>query len=64
MTVQFTVPDMACGACVSTIEKAVKAIDPAAEFEANTDSKVVKISTSQTADTMKQAIANAGYDPQ
>lgn len=64
MTVQFTVPDMACGACAETIEKAVKAIDPAAEFEADTTSKVVKIASNQADQMLKQAIQKAGYNPQ
>ncbi|MBE9031540.1 heavy-metal-associated domain-containing protein [filamentous cyanobacterium LEGE 11480] len=64
MTLQFTVPDMACGACASTIEQAVKAIDPGAEFEADTTRKIVKISTMTPAAQMQQAIQKAGYNPQ
>ncbi len=64
MTLEFTVPDMACGACANTIEKAIKAIDPAAEITADTTTKLVKISTSTDADALKQAIEQAGYRPQ
>jgi copper chaperone len=64
MTIEFTVPDMACGACANTIDQAIKAIDPAAEFSADTTTKVVKISTSTDATVLKVAIEQAGYHPQ
>jgi copper chaperone len=64
MSLEFTVPDMACGACANTIEKAIKAIDPGAEITADTTTKLVKIATSSPAETVKQAIENAGYHPQ
>jgi copper chaperone len=64
MTIEFTVPDMACDACANTIEKAIKSIDPAAELSADTTTKVVKISTTTDAAPLKQAIEQAGYHPQ
>jgi copper chaperone len=64
MTLEFTIADMACGACANTIELAIKAIDPAAEISADTTTKLVKISTTTSADTLKQAIEQAGYHPQ
>jgi copper chaperone len=64
MPLEFTVPDMACGACANTIEKAIKAIDPAAEMTADTTTKLVKITTTTASDTVKQAIEQAGYHPQ
>jgi copper chaperone len=64
MTIEFTVPDMACGACANTIEKAIKAIDPGAEITADTTTKLVKILTTTASATVKQAIEQAGYHPQ
>ncbi len=64
MTLEFTVPDMACGACANTIEIAVKAMDPAAEITADTTTKLVKITTTTAAAALKQAIEQAGYHPQ
>jgi copper chaperone len=64
MTLEFTIADMACGACANTIELAIKAIDPAAEITADTTSKLVKISTTTASATIKQAIEQAGYHPQ
>ncbi len=64
MTLEFTIADMACGACANTIQLAIKAIDPAAEIAADTTTKVVKIATTTTAAALKQAIEQAGYHPQ
>jgi copper chaperone len=64
MQIEFTVPDMACGACANTIEKAIKVIDPAAEITADASTKFVKILTTSAAETVKQAIEQAGYHPQ
>ncbi len=64
MNFKFTVPDMACGACANTIEQAIKAIDPSATIEANTETKEVEIATVAAAAPLKQAIQQAGYNPQ
>lgn len=61
MSLQLTVPNMACSACSETIAKAVKAIDPAATVEADTKTKLVIIETQAPETTIKQAIADAGY---
>lgn len=61
MTLQFTVSDMACSACVETIAQAVTAIDPAAKVEADPKTKQVNIETQKTEVEVKQAIATAGY---
>ena len=61
MTLEFKVPDMACAACVTTITKAVTAIDAAAIVEADPKTKQVKIETQQSETAMKHAIVAAGY---
>ena len=61
MTLQLTVPNMACSACSDTITKAIKAIDPAATVQADTKTKQVNIETQATETAIKQAITNAGY---
>jgi copper chaperone len=63
-TLSVTVPDMACGACVTTITEAVKAVDPSAEVKTNLESKAVEINASVTADALTQAIQQAGYTVQ
>ena len=61
MTLQLTVPNMACSACSDTITKAIKAIDPAATVQADTKTKQVNIETQATETAIKQAITDAGY---
>ena len=61
MTLQFTVSNMACSACVATITQAVIAVDPSAKVEADTKTKQVNIETQKPELEVKQAIATAGY---
>ena len=61
MTLQLTVPNMACSACSDTITKAIKAIDPAAAVQADTKTKQINIETQATETAIKQAITDAGY---
>lgn len=64
MTVQFTIPDMACAVCAGKIEKAVHAVDPDASFQADVTTKLVTIATQSDKTQLQQAIQAAGYSPQ
>lgn len=55
------VPDMSCGHCAATIEKAVKSVDPAAKVETDTEGKTVSIDSTAQEQSIKAAIATAGY---
>ena len=46
---KFNVPDMTCGHCVSTVTKAIKGLDAAAEGKADLASKTVTVETSAPA---------------
>ncbi|MBF2002109.1 MAG: heavy-metal-associated domain-containing protein [Synechococcales cyanobacterium M58_A2018_015] len=61
MTLQLTVPNMACSACADTITQAVNAIDPAAEVNADPKTKQVHINTQANEATIREAITAAGY---
>lgn len=61
MTLQLTVPNMACSACGDTITKAIKAIDPAATVQADPKTKRVEIDTQASEAAIRDAIATAGY---
>ena len=61
VTMEFTVSDMACSACVDTITEAVKALDTTAVVEADTQTKQVNITTTAAQAMVKEAIAAAGY---
>jgi copper chaperone len=63
-TLSVTVPDMACGACVSTITQAVQAVDPSAQVKTDLNSKAVDITASVTAAALTEAIQQAGYTVQ
>lgn len=61
MALQLKVPSMACSACSDTITKAVRNIDPGAEVEADTKTKMVRVETQQPEAAVRRAIAEAGY---
>lgn len=61
MTLTFTIPDMACSACSTTITNAVQALDPTATVQADTKTKQVNIDTQAPETEIKQAITAAGY---
>lgn len=61
MTLQLTIPNMACSACSNTITQAIQAIDPAAMVQADTKTKQVTVETHATEAAIQQAIAAAGY---
>lgn len=61
MTLQLKVPKMACSACVETITKAVKVVDPAAIVQADPKTKLVNIETQASESAIARAIAAAGY---
>ncbi len=60
MTLQLTVPKMACSACVNTITKAVKTVDPNA-IQAEPKTKLVRIETQAKVTAIKQAITAVSY---
>lgn len=59
--VELNVPDMTCGHCASTINKAVKELDPAARLEFALGEHRVRIASSATREELREAIAEAGY---
>ncbi|PZU95649.1 MAG: copper resistance protein CopZ [Leptolyngbya sp.] len=61
MTMQLTVPNLACSACVDTVTQAIQAIDAAAQVNADPKTKQVNVTTAASEAEIKQAIAAAGY---
>lgn len=59
---RFSVPDMSCGHCVASIEKAVKAVDASADVACDLDTHVVEIGTSAGQETITSALRDAGYE--
>lgn len=61
--VSFTVNDMTCNHCVSTVNKAVLSVDPQAEVKIDLGTKQVDIKSNQPASEFAHAIEEAGYTP-
>lgn len=61
MTLQFKVPNMACSACSDTIAKAIQAVDPAANVQADPKTKLVNVETQAPETDVRAAVTAAGY---
>ncbi len=62
--IAFEVNDMTCGHCVSTITKAVKAVDAGARLDIDLAAHRVQIEPAEAdADELREAIQEAGYTP-
>ncbi|KQV92667.1 heavy-metal-associated domain-containing protein [Pelomonas sp. Root1237] len=62
--IAFEVNDMTCGHCVSTITKALKAVDHAAKVQIDLATHRVLVEpNSADADELAEAIKDAGYSP-
>ena len=62
--IAFEVNDMTCGHCVSTVTKAVRAVDPGAKVQADLATHRVEIESAESdATALGDAIREAGYTP-
>ena len=60
----FEVKDMTCGHCVSTITKAVRAVDPGAKVQIDLATHRVTIDPTEADEAhLSNAIKQAGYTP-
>lgn len=66
-TITFEVKDMTCGHCVSSITKAVQAVDPGAAVQADLGAHRVRIESARASvadvDRLRGAIEDAGFTP-
>lgn len=58
---KFKVNDMTCGHCASTVDKAVKAVDPGAHVTIDLTAHHVEIQSEKPASVFATAITDAGY---
>lgn len=64
MSIAFEVKDMSCGHCVSTIARALKAVDPGARLQIDLATHRVRIDAAMAdAGELGDAIREAGYTP-
>jgi copper chaperone len=58
---QLEVAEMSCGHCVSSVTKAVQAVDAAASVDVDLAQRKVSVQSSVSLDKVAAAIADAGY---
>ena len=61
MTLQFTVPSMACASCAAAITRAVQEVDPQATVQGDPATKQVIVETQSAESTIREAIEAAGF---
>lgn len=59
---KFNVPDMSCGHCTSTIEKAIKSADAEANVSCDIAARTVSVEGSLPAERLTALLKDAGYD--
>ena len=62
--IEFSVNDMTCNHCVATLTQALRAIAPNGKVEVDLGRKRVRVDGAASAETVAQAIRDAGYTPQ
>lgn len=58
---EFNIQNMTCGHCKATVEKAIRATDPAAIATVDLTSKKATVETNLDPAAIGQAIKDAGY---
>ena len=58
---KFNVPDMSCGHCTATIEKAVTAADEGADFAFDLDTRTVTVESTLDEATLAAILEKEGY---
>lgn len=59
---KFNVPNMTCGHCSGTIQRAIKEVDGKAEVKVDLGRKLVEVRSSTPAQSIGEAIREAGYE--
>jgi len=59
---KFNVPDMTCGRCAGTVQRAVKLVDTQAEVSIDLGRKLVEVRSSAPQESIGEAIRKAGYE--
>lgn len=59
----FHIPDMTCGGCVKSLEKAIALIDPKATLTADLTARTLAVDTSQPEPEILATMTRAGFSP-
>ncbi len=60
---EFHLPDMTCGHCASTVNLALKLVDPACEVSVDVASRKVHVSSREDRAALVEALTESGYPP-
>jgi copper chaperone len=58
----YKIEDMTCGHCASTVQKAIRGVDPTAEVKVDLGTKEVRVETAADAAAITGALKAAGYE--
>ena len=58
---KFIVPDMNCGHCTASVDKALRALDPSAKVDIDLASKTVTVASAKDSSSLQAALSEAGY---
>ena len=61
---KYSVPDISCGHCKASIEKAVATLDPAATIAVDLETKTVAVTTARQDAEVVAALAKIGFPAQ
>ena len=60
---QFHIENMTCGGCVRSVTKAILAVDPAAEVNADPGTHKVDVRSTAPRERLAAALTEVGYAP-
>lgn len=60
---RLQVPDMNCGNCAGRVTRAIHSVDAAATVRPDVAARAVAIETTATEESIRAALAHAGYPP-
>ncbi|WP_426014982.1 heavy-metal-associated domain-containing protein [Caulobacter sp. DWR2-3-1b2] len=58
---RYTIENMTCGHCVTTVTKAVQGVDAGAVVRADVPGQGLEIDTNASSEAIRAAVAAAGY---
>jgi len=62
--IQLSIPKMKCGGCVTSVEKAIQALDADAVVKADPSTRQVEVWTAVDRQTLLTTLAAAGFEAQ
>jgi copper chaperone len=57
----FHIPDMSCGHCKATVEKAIHTLDPEAQIDFDMEARRIELDSRAKAADVRSVLAAAGY---